>query len=263
MRRSRRYQDEWADRSADAERVPGDTDRTKAFIETLRSSSTGASEVDDSLIEGLAAEARSVAQDVGSSRPTRGRTTQPLIGRWRRRAMIGTFISTLLGKVAVGIAATSVATSGLAVTGNLPEPAQQWASDTMSEVGIELPAPGERAREEGIEEGIDERQQPELPEETADTARDVTDEVFEGDPLDGAEYGEGVADTATEGTEGADRGSDLPEEVPDIGDEVGTDVPVDLDDPAAERGDGAPDDPDDVTPPLPEAHDPGDEGDPR
>lgn len=114
----------------------------------------------------------------------RSRTGGPLSANWRRRAMLTTFLSSLAGKLMIATAALAATTGGLAVTGNLPDPAQEWAAEVFSRVGIEIPAPAVEGE-----------------------AGDVLDAVFEGDPKDGAEYGKGVADAASEGRvqEGLDR----------------------------------------------------------
>jgi|FLYL01.1.fsa_nt_gi hypothetical protein len=144
----------------------------------------------------------------------------PLSPRWRRRAMLTTFLSSLFGKLAIAATAVAATTGGLAATGNLPDPAQQWASDALARVGIEIPAP--------------------------DRADPVLDAVFEGEttPADGRDYGEDVAEVASEGesTSGLERAADrsgnrdVADDYADVPDEPGDetgDVPqVDLPDQA-------------------------------
>lgn len=89
--------------------------------------------------------------------------------------MLSTFLSTLLGKLAVGAVALAATSGGLAATGNLPDPAQDWAAERLGAMGIEIP-----------DSNAD------------DTAKAVTDFIKNGDPND-EYFGDGVADTASEG----------------------------------------------------------------
>jgi hypothetical protein len=121
--------------------------------------------------------------------------------------MIGTFLSTLLAKLLVASVALAATASGLAATGTLPDPAQQWAADLLKNVGIEIPNPAEIAgrRDANLpEDAVDpaEKATGHCTEEHPDEAVDceVLDRVFEGDPTQqGADYGRNVADTADSG----------------------------------------------------------------
>ncbi len=121
--------------------------------------------------------------------------------------MISTFLSTLLGKLAVGTVALAATTGGLAATGNLPDPAQQWVADAISHIGVDIPAPSDVELPEQTD-GVEMPEAPELPEEASDTADAVTGTVFEGDPTDGQEFGEDVADSASDGADNADVADD-------------------------------------------------------
>jgi len=171
------------------------------------------------------------ASEGAASRARQRRTSQPLLPKWRRRAVISAFLSTLLGKLTVTGAAVALATSGLAATGNLPDPAQAAIAKAMSKVGIEIPAPaadlvpddvteGRTHRTSDVREESIDATKPVLPEEASDTAKAVTDTVFEGDPADGCEFGADVADTASKGASGA-AGGGLPEvpTAPDVVDD--------------------------------------------
>lgn len=147
-----------------------------------------------------------VAAAVTESATSRRAESPLLTTRWRRRIMIDTFLSTLLGKLVLGSAAVAVAASGAAAAGVLPDPAQQAASDALSNVGIEIPAP------EDLEEVGGERVSPDLPEDASDTAKAVTGAVFEGDPADGRDFGDAVAGTASGGAAGAPELPGLPDE---------------------------------------------------
>ncbi|HUP14451.1 MAG TPA: hypothetical protein VM848_00090 [Acidimicrobiia bacterium] len=108
--------------------------------------------------------------------------------------MFTTFLSSLIGKLAIGTVALATTTGGLAATGNLPDPVQDWAAERLSEVGIEIPV--------GDESDID----------TEDgRSSDVLDVIEGTDPEDrDQEFGEAVADTASNGasTEGRTRAED-------------------------------------------------------
>ena len=215
MRRSKRHYDEWADRLAAGNRDTHDEDAVSVFVGLLQVAP--ADEAADSHVSpvDLAGEALQVAQNA-QARTSRGRDQQPLTMRWRRRAMISTFLSTLFGKIALGTAAVAVAATGAAATGNLPDAAQQQASDAFGSVGIEIPAPD---RVPGVvpsgggenPEASLETTAPVLPEEASDKAKAVTDTVFEGDPSMGREFGEAVGGTASDGAADIPERSTLPE----------------------------------------------------
>jgi hypothetical protein len=223
MRRSKRHYDEWADRLVDDDALPHEEDAVSAFVGILRSAPLDESSV-HSLPAVLAAETLSVVENA-SDDVMRSRDSRPLPMRWRRRAMISTFLSTLFGKIAVGTVAVAVAATGAAATGNLPDVAQQRVSDALSGIGIEIPAPEESPDGGDVElmgdveesDGSMEATAPVLPEEASDKAKAVTDTVFEGDPTTGRDFGEAVSGTASDG---AARGyaPELPElpEVPEV-----------------------------------------------
>lgn len=202
MRRSKRHYDEWADRLAAGDCDLGDEDAVSAFTGMLQADSAD-EPVDSRLPATLAAEALQVAENA-PVRTTGGRDARPLTMRWRRRAMISTFLSTLFGKIAVGSVAVAVAATGAAATGNLPDVAQQRVADSLAGIGIDIPAPDrgpDGAGDEALSEfeGSVETTAPVLPDEASDKAKGVTDTVFEGDPADGRDFGEAVSGTASDG----------------------------------------------------------------
>ena len=202
MRRSKRHYDEWADRLAARDRDLGDEDAVSAFVGLLQVESAE-EPVDPQLPTTLAAEALHAAQDA-PTRTARSRVVRPLTMRWRRRAMISTFLTTLFGKIAIGSVAVAVAATGAAATGNLPDAAQQRVSDAFGGIGIEIPAPERDAEGAGDEalgdgQGSVETTAPVLPEEASDKAKAVTGTVFEGDPTTGRTFGEAVSGTASDG----------------------------------------------------------------
>lgn len=112
--------------------------------------------------------------------------------------MLTTFLSSLIGKLAIGTVALATTTGGLAATGSLPDPAQDWAAERLGAVGIEVPV-GDEAETEVEAEDEDDR------------STDVLDVIEGTDPEDrDQEFGEDVADTASEGasTEGRTRAED-------------------------------------------------------
>lgn len=173
------------------------------------------------LVARLAAEARGI--DGAPSGP-RTRTTRPLPTRWRRRIMLSTFLSSLAGKLAIGSVALATTTGGLAATGNLPDPVQDWTADRLGAIGIEIPS-----SEVEIETEVD----AEIDNETASDVLDVIDST---DPADrDEEFGGEVADTASDGasTEGLDRADDGAAnagDYDDIAEQKTEDVPTGVDD---------------------------------
>lgn len=106
--------------------------------------------------------------------------------------MLTTFLSSLIGKLAIGTVALATTTGGLAATGSLPDPAQDWASEQLGAIGIEVPVGDEVEAQD-------------------DRSSDVLDVIEGTDPEDrDQEFGEDVADTASEGasTEGRNRADD-------------------------------------------------------
>ncbi len=192
--------------------------------------------------------------------------------------MLGTLLSTLFGKLVLGGAAVAVAASGMAATGTLPAPAQQWAADTLDAVGVELPNPDARpdlsetatmpalpdelmdrsepptaALEARESTAAAERQAPSLPASASPVAKAVVGKVFSGDPADGSEYGKGIAATASAGAadaaETGEPSSSVPDEAPEaagVPDEAPEAADVPEDDPVtpapADQG-GEPDAP--------------------
>jgi hypothetical protein len=134
MKRSKQYLDEWIRPLTADDRGLELGDKLAGFIDRLRSESNFAGPAPQELAGRLAAEARSVAHDAPAS------VSLPPARKSRKRAMIATFLSTLLGKLAVAGVALAATTGGLAVTGSLPDPAQEWASGALSNLGIEIPA---------------------------------------------------------------------------------------------------------------------------
>ena len=197
MRRSNQQLDELIDRlAAGSDSEAGDA--VVAFIGQLSSDSVPSDPATENLPRLLAAEAKTVAESI-PVRSRSDRVTKPLSRKWRRRAMISAFLSTLLGKLAIATVALAATTGGLAATDNLPDAAQQWVSDAVSNVGINVPAPNDGNLPDA----------PELPDEASDKADAVVETVFDGDPADGREFGGNIADTASDGASGrADNASD-------------------------------------------------------
>lgn len=191
MRRSRQRFNEQIDRLIAGHPTTRDQGYLVAsLIDPLRSESATDGSSTEELVPLLAleAEATSVPGRVTT------RTRQPLIARWRRRAVLSTFISTLLGKFLVGSVALAATTGGLAATGNLPDPAQAWFAQNLSHVGIEIPNP-----------------------DTDDRSGAVLDVIEGTDPADrDQEFGEEVADTASDGVS-----SEYRDEADDLADNEG------------------------------------------
>ena len=191
-----RRRNEWVNQPMGDGDGPDYRDAVAEFIDRLRSESTSDSPAPAGLARLLAAEARSAAA-IGQARANSSRIARLPARKWRKPVMITTFLSTLLGKLTVAGVALAASTGGLAATGNLPDPAQVWASEALSNVGIKIPDSDEiELADETDAVEVPEVEAPVLPEEAADTAKEVTDAVFEGDPSDGREYGESVADAA-------------------------------------------------------------------
>lgn len=129
--------------------------------------------------------------------------------------MLSTFLSSLAGKLAIGSVALATTTGGLAATGNLPDPLQDWASHQLAEINIEIP--------DSADTDVDVT--------TADTADDVLG-VVDGTPPEDRdqEFGENVADTASDGesTDGltrAEDGADNAGEYDDVADQYTDEIP--------------------------------------
>lgn len=188
MWRSKRKHASQIDRLLAGESVPEMGDGVVELADQL-SSEPDRQEIPGDLVTTLAREA-SEAESAPSG--TRNRTQKPLPTRWRRRAMLTTFLSSLIGKLAIGTVALATTTGGLAATGSLPDTAQDWASEQLGAIGIEVPVGDEVEVQEG-------------------RSSDVLDVIDGTDPEDrGQEFGEDVADTASDGasTEGRTRAED-------------------------------------------------------
>ncbi|MEE8456809.1 MAG: hypothetical protein V3S28_02055 [Acidimicrobiia bacterium] len=156
--------------------------------------------------------------------------------------MITTFLSTLIGKFAIATMAIAAAGGGLAATDNLPDPAQQWVSDVVSGIGIDIPAPGDVDLPDQTD-GVEVPDAPELPEDAAETADKVVGTVFEGDPSGGSDFGTDVADIASDGKAG---NADVADDTQDAGSQA--DDGADNADVADDYTDGAGDQADDSRP---------------
>ncbi|MEX1043253.1 MAG: hypothetical protein WD532_10860 [Acidimicrobiia bacterium] len=187
MRRSKQHFDSQIERLLAGGSAPDLGNEISELVHRLQQQRSG-NTPGVALASALAEEARK-----SESVPTRvsSRASRQLPTRWRRRIMISTFLSSLLGKMAIGAVALASTTGGLAATGNLPDPVQEWSANQLAEIGIEIPNP-----------------------ETDDeTSADVLDAVNGGSAEDGDEFGKNVADVAsdeksTEGLERADDGAD-------------------------------------------------------
>lgn len=202
MRRSKRHLDRQIDRLLAGEPNPEIGERIAELVTRLQTES-------DSRVSGnglaatLATEVRE-AESVPAR--ARHRTGKPLPTRWRRRIMLSTFLSSLLGKLAIGAVALASTAGGLAATGNLPDPVQEWTAERLGAVGIEIPGPDEAAD---------------------DTAKDVIDVIEGGDPYEGEGFGQDVADTASDGksSKGLDSAEDRADNAADEADNAEVEIP--------------------------------------
>ncbi len=185
MKRSKRHFDNQLDRLLAGEEVPEIGEGLSELVTRLRSE-TQDRELDNALASSLAVEAENAQ---GAPVRTRFRAGKPLPTKWRRRIMLSTFLSSLFGKLAIGAVALATTTGGLAATGNLPDPAQDWASEQLASIGVEIPDASDHAD---------------------DTADGVLDVIENGDPTDGDEFGEDVAEEASneKSSEGLDTATD-------------------------------------------------------
>jgi len=165
MRRSRQELDAWVDQLHTDEGAIGDLAR-RLVVERH-------TEPKADFVGVIAEAARSV-----ESVPVH-KSRHPLARKWRRRAMISTFLSSLAGKLAIASVAVAASAGGLTATGNLPGPMQDFAHDALSNVGIEVPS--------GTE----------LPDEASDTANSVLGVIDDGDLARGEDFGKAVAEEAT------------------------------------------------------------------
>lgn len=213
MRRSRQELDAWVDQLHTDEGAIGDLAR--------RLVAERHAEPKTDFVAQIAEAARSV-----ESVPAQ-ESRHPLARKWRRRAMISTFLSSLAGKLAIASVAVAASAGGLTATGNLPDSLQDFAHNALSNVGIEVPS--------GTE----------FPDEASATADDVLGVIDEGDPTDGEDFGKDVADAATgdnadiEGlTEGAGSEADDAEDNSSVADDYTGDAGSEADE-GAENADVA------------------------
>ena len=185
MKRSKRHFDSQLDRLLTGDEVPELEEGLTDLVTQLQAGTAGRGP-DNRLAQTLAAEA---ANAEGTSVRTKSRPGKPLPTRWRRRIMLSTFLSSLFGKLAIGAVALATTTGGLAATGNLPDPVQDWAAEQLASIGADIPDSTDQADE---------------------TADDVLEIIGEGDPEDGDEFGHDVADTASDGksSDGLDSSED-------------------------------------------------------
>ncbi len=238
MKRSRRDYDAWADRLAAAE----STSRHDPVAELINAlQSAGQDEVHHSVPspETLAVETVRAAKSASDRRG--GPSRAPLSLRWRQRAMLSTFLSTLFGKLALGAVGVALAAGGLGATGHLPEQMQQRTADVMARIGITIPAgaaqtptlPTQASDTAKAAVAADHpaslpqqasdtaksvvagdhpaakadqaqgRVAPQLPDQASDKAKAVTGTVFGGNPADGRDFGAAVSATASGGASGS------------------------------------------------------------
>lgn len=217
MRRSRQNLNERIERWVTAETNAEDGDPVAGFVTLLRSDPAKHRSSVEEMVPKLAQEA------AGGSVPVqvKARAGKPLPTRWRRRAMLSTFLSTLIGKLLIGSVALAATTGGLAATDSLPEPAQVWVAENLKQIGIEVPNPGEI--------------------ESDDRSGDVLDVIEGTDPSDrDQEFGENVGDTASDGisSDFREQAYEYSENEGDVADQYTPDV---LDEvvPAGDPGDNA------------------------
>lgn len=217
MKRSKRHFDEQLDRLLAGDEVPEIGEEIVEVVARLQTGSAG-QEPGTALATTLAAEVRQA-----ESVPVRARSriTRPLPTRWRRRIMLSTFLSSLFGKLAIGAVALATTAGGLAATGNLPDSVQDWGSEQLNQIGIEIP------HSEDVEDA-----------EREDAG--VLDVIENGDPEDGDEFGTDVADTASDekSSDGFDTAEDQDENA-DVADEYTDEADTETPDEADDGGDNA------------------------
>lgn len=173
MTRSKRHLDSQIDRLLTDDHDPDMGAVIVQLVDRLQEEPTSKGS-NPELASTLAAEARATENVTVRARH---RTHRQLPTRWRRRIMLSTFLSSLFGKLAIGAVALASTTGGLAATGNLPDPVQEWTAERLGAVGIAIPGPDE---------------------EVDATAVDVLKVIEEGNPEDGEEFGSEVANTASD-----------------------------------------------------------------
>jgi hypothetical protein len=177
-------------------------DDLNALLGELRAAGSLES-VADTLVDRHVALAAEAARMSAGALPTVGQPHRPVprLRVRRRKLVLGTLLSSIVGKVVVGSVALAAATGGAAAAGVLPDPAQQAIADVASHIGIDLPSPADHT--DGVLDEAAETAQAHCddthPEEAADC--DVLDQVFTNDPTairgdEGAAFGEGVAGAA-------------------------------------------------------------------
>lgn len=252
MKRTKRHLDAQIDRLLAGDDAPELGDGIADLVVRLRSEQAAGDPSTD-LVVTLAAEARE-----SESVPVRARTrtATPLTPKWRRRIMLSTFLSSLAGKLAIGSVALATTTGGLAATGNLPDPAQDWAAERLGAVGIEIPASDEVETVDRSDEVLDVVQGTDPDDRDQEFGEDVADAASDGESTEGLDKADDGAENAGDNTDVADEVTEDPEGAADeYTDEVPEDVPTDGDD--VELPEETDTDADDVE--VPEESDAGDD----
>jgi hypothetical protein len=243
MKRSRRHYDELADRLASGD-TTDDARDLRRFVERLRGEDESVEGQSD-LAATLAAEATVFAET--ASRAPEGRTSsRPLPAEWRRRAMIKTFMSTLAAKLILGGATVAVAAGGgMAATGTLPDPAQEFAARTAARVGLELPHPSDEAADQvRDQERQRDRERSRTASGTAEASGTAGARWGAGSDVDpGQDRGEGVSSEAPKGTATQERARTSGSTSGDDGTGSGSDTGSDSGSTSGESGSGGSEDP--------------------
>lgn len=185
----------------------GDLEDLVALIGELRAAGS-LEPVSESLAERHVALAAEVARTfVGTSQTVQQpHRPVPRLRERRRKLVLATLLSSLVGKIVVGSVAVAAATGGAAAAGVLPDPVQEVVADAASHIGIDLPSPAD-AHDGALDEAGETARQhcdEEHPEEAVDC--DVLEEIFGNDPTavpgeEGRDFGEGVAGAADQTAE--------------------------------------------------------------
>lgn len=99
---------------------------------------------------------------------------------WKRRsAVLSTFISSLLGRVAIGAAATTLSVGAAGASNALPQPLQRVVSDAAGELGIDMPSPDDPQVEadDPEDDGADQTADDSTPDTTAPEAEDDSEDA--------------------------------------------------------------------------------------
>lgn len=216
------------------------------FVSDLQSTFAGGSVIDGTVT--ALVEAGHVAREKGDLPATvasnaHGPATRQGAGlpNWKRRpAMLSNLIGSLLGRVAVGAAATTLSVGAAGASNALPAPVQRVVSGAASHVGIEMPSPDDASPDMKAREGLTVETAPDAsnPDSTAPQAGDstATTEPAVAPPATDAPS----ADAPDDGHDATDDGSGGSDDGPDQGDDNGdhqADAPEQPDQPEQDQPD--------------------------